>query len=144
MAAALAEAKQAAACGEVPVGAVIVDDLTQNIIVQSGNQVETLSDPTAHAEIVVLRAACRITGEKYLPHYSLYVTLEPCAMCATAIALAHIGRLYFGAYDEKRGAVEHGLCVFHNQGSLYPVDAYGGIMEKECAALLREFFLKKR
>ncbi|MDJ0982938.1 MAG: nucleoside deaminase, partial [Kiloniellales bacterium] len=108
MALALEQAEAAAAAGEVPVGAVLVDSADGAVLARDHNRVEALSDPTAHAEMLVIQAAARRLGLKRLTAADLYVTLEPCAMCAQAIALARLRRLYFGAYDPKGGGVEHG------------------------------------
>ena len=142
MAAALAEARQAAAEGEVPVGAVLVRD--GQILVRAYNRVETDRDPTAHAELLAIREACGILGEPRLPDCDLYVTLEPCAMCAQAISMARIRRLYFAAYDPKGGAVEHGPRLFGQPTCHHAPETYGGISEREAAGLLRGFFRDRR
>ena len=139
MARALEEAKAAAARGEVPVGAMLVDRKGE-ILAAAGNRVVELADPTAHAEMLVLRAG----GGKQLPDCDLYVTLEPCAMCAGAIALSRIRRLYFGAYDPKGGAVEHGPRFFSQPTCHHRPDVYGGIGEAAAGELLRAFFASKR
>ncbi|MGH6883487.1 MAG: nucleoside deaminase, partial [Hypericibacter sp.] len=108
---ALAEAAAAAARGEVPIGAVLVNSATGAVLAKSGNRVETDADPTAHAELLVIRAGAKALGTPRLETCDLYVTLEPCAMCAQAIAFARIRRLYFGAYDPKGGGVEHGARI---------------------------------
>ena len=143
MALALAEAKKAAALGEVPVGAVLVDAEGQ-ILAAAGNRVETRRDPTAHAEILVLRAATKSRGAKHLADCDLWVTLEPCAMCAAAIGFARLRRLYFGAYDPKGGAVEHGARLFDRREANPRPEIYGGIAELRAAQLLREFFAERR
>jgi tRNA(Arg) A34 adenosine deaminase TadA len=140
MALAIAEAKLAAGRGEVPVGAVIVDPADGSVLAQGGNLVEGESDPTAHAEIVAIRQACRAAGRPRLDGFDLYVTLEPCAMCAQAIAHARIRRLYFGAYDPKGGGVEHGARVFERPTCHHRPEVYGGLREAENAALLKDFF----
>ena len=142
MAAALDEARQAAAEGEVPVGAVLVRD--SQILVRTHNRVETDRDPTAHAELLAIREACRILGDPRLPDCDLYVTLEPCAMCAQAISMARIRRLYFAAYDPKGGAVEHGPRLFGQPTCHHAPEIYGGIGEREAAELLRGFFRERR
>ena len=142
MAAALDEARQAAAEGEVPVGAVLVRD--SQILVRTHNRVETDRDPTAHAELLAIREACRILGDPRLPDCDLYVTLEPCAMCAQAISMARIRRLYFAAYDPKGGAVEHGPRLFGQPTCHHAPEIYGGIGEREAADLLRGFFRERR
>ena len=143
MALALAEAEKAAALGEVPVGAVLVDTEGQ-ILAAAGNRVETWRDPTAHAEMLVLRAAAKSRGTKYLADCDLWVTLEPCAMCAAAIGLARLRRLFFGAYDPKGGAVEHGARLFDRSEVNHRPEIYGGIAELSAARLLREFFGARR
>jgi tRNA(Arg) A34 adenosine deaminase TadA len=143
MALALAEAKKAAALGEVPVGAVLVDSRGQ-ILAAAGNRVEARRDPTAHAEMLALRAAARSLGAKHLAECDLWVTLEPCAMCAAAIGLARLRRLFFGAYDPKGGAVEHGARLFDRRDAKHRPEIYGGIGELCAARLLREFFADRR
>ena len=143
MARALAEAEAAAARGEVPVGAVLVDVAGQ-VIAAAGNQVEAERDPTAHAEMVVLRTAAKLLGATHLIGCDLWVTLEPCAMCAAAIAHAHVRRLYFGAYDPKGGAVEHGPRLFDQPTIRHRPEIYGGIDEQRAGKLLRGFFQGRR
>ncbi len=143
MALALAEAEAAAARGEVPVGAVLVDP-EGRVLAAAGNRVETDRDPTAHAEMVVLRAGAALLGAKHLAECDLYVTLEPCAMCAAAIGLARLRRLYFGAYDPKGGAVEHGPRLFGQPTTHHRPEIYGGIEEKRAGDLLRAFFRDRR
>lgn len=140
---ALEEAKAAAQRGEVPVGAVLVD-AAGSVLSRDGNRVLELRDPTAHAELLVIRAAARRLGSERLTGCRLYVTLEPCAMCAAAISFARIARLYFGAPDEKGGAVEHGVRFFTQSTCHHAPEVYGGIGEVEAAALLREFFQSRR
>lgn len=142
MAAALAVAKTAGAAGEVPVGAVIVR--AGEIIAAGANRTLRDNDPTAHAEIVALRMAGRVTGSPRLGDCDLYVTLEPCAMCAGAIAHARIARLYFGASDPKGGGVEHGPCLFDDPTIHHRPQVYGGFCETEAAQLLRDFFAARR
>jgi len=139
---ALEQARASAARGEVPVGAVIVQD--GNIIASSGNRSIELSDPTAHAEMLVIRAACEALGNERLGECDLYVTLEPCPMCATAISFARIRRLYFGAHDRKGGGVEHGARIFDQATCHHKPEVYGGIAESECGEILREFFKERR
>ena len=143
MAAALDAARAAAARGEVPVGAVIVDPCGR-IVAAAGNRTRELSDPTAHAEILAIRAACVALGSERLPRHSLYVTLEPCAMCAAAIGFARIERLYYGATDPKGGGVDHGARVFAQPTCHHAPEVFGGIAEVEAAALLTEFFAARR
>lgn len=138
MALALEVAERAAARGEVPVGAVIVQD--GKLLVRAGNRVEADNDPTAHAEILAIRAAADMLDAPRLPDCDLYVTLEPCAMCAAAISFARIRRLYFGAYDPKGGGVEHGARFFGQATCHHAPDVYGGIAESDCSELLKKFF----
>jgi cytidine deaminase len=140
---ALAEARAAAARGEVPVGAVVVDPQGREVAC-AGNRTRELNDPTAHAEMLVLRAACAAAGSERLPGHALYVTLEPCAMCAQAIAFARIARLYYGAADPKSGGVAHGARVFSHPQAHHRPEIYEGLAEAEAAALLRDFFAERR
>ncbi|WP_375460319.1 nucleoside deaminase [uncultured Enterovirga sp.] len=139
---ALDAARDAAEDGEVPVGAVLVRDGT--VLATGRNRPRRDSDPTAHAEIVAIRAAALALGSDRLPGCDLYVTLEPCAMCAGAISFARIRRLYFGAPDPKGGAVEHGPRFFAQPTCHHAPEAYGGLREAESAALLRSFFAERR
>lgn len=141
---ALAEADAAGGRGEVPVGAVLVEGETGRVLARAGNRVEELADPTAHAEMLAIRAAAGESGAPRLTACDLYVTLEPCTMCAAAISLARIRRLYFGAYDPKGGGVEHGARVFGLPTCHHRPEVYGGINESECAALLKDFFQARR
>ena len=140
---ALELAAAAGHAGDVPVGAVIVD-ASGRIIAEACNRVVRDKDPTAHAEILVLRQAGRIQGTTHLVDHDLYVTLEPCPMCAHAISLARIRRLYFGADDPKSGGVEHGPRIFSSPSCHHAVDVYGGLDETRAAALLRAFFRERR
>lgn len=140
---ALEAARAAAAAGEVPVGACLVGP-DGDILAVAGNAVERTPDPCAHAEILVLREGARRLGTPRLFGCELYVTLEPCAMCAGAIALARIHRLYFGAEDPKAGAVVHGPRLFDGPACHHRPEVYGGIGERESAALLRAFFRARR
>ena len=142
MQAALAEARAAAARGEVPVGAVIVRD--GQVLAAEGNRTRALNDPTAHAEILAIRAACALTGQERLPGATLYVTLEPCPMCAGAIAAARIARLCYGASDPKSGGVEQGARVFAHPQCHHRPEILPGIAEAEATALLTEFFAGRR
>ncbi len=142
MDAALDEARIAATLGEVPVGAVIVQNGT--IIARAGNRTRTLNDPTAHAEILAIRAAARLLGSPRLGDCELHVTLEPCAMCAGGISHARLKRLYYGASDAKGGAVEHGPRFFSQPTCLHAPDIYPGFGADEAAALLTEFFGRLR
>ncbi len=144
MALALEQAEAAAAAGEVPVGAVLVDSGNGTVLARDHNRVEALSDPTAHAELLVIQAAARQLGLKRLTAADLYVTLEPCAMCAQAIALARLRRLYFGAYDPKGGGVEHGAEVFRQPTCHHRPEVIGGVEETRCGELLRGFFRERR
>lgn len=141
---ALEEARKAVRVGEVPVGAVLVDTLSGEVLARDHNRVEELKDPTAHAELLVLQATARRLGEKRLADADLYVTLEPCAMCAGAIALARVRRLYFGAYDPKGGAVEHGARVFTQPTCNHRPEVVGGLLESAASALLKDFFAGRR
>ncbi len=136
---ALEEARAAAARGEVPVGAVVTDAAGQ-VLARAGNEVEARRDPSAHAEMLALRAATAATGEKLLRQATLWVTLEPCAMCAQAIAHFRVKRLVFGAYDPKGGGVEHGPRIFTQPTCHHAPEVVGGVREGEAAALLRGFF----
>jgi tRNA(adenine34) deaminase len=139
---ALDEARAAAARGEVPVGCVIVHDGA--VIAHSGNRTVADRDPTAHAEMLAIRRAAGVLGSERLDGCDLYVTLEPCAMCAAAAAFARIGRLYYGAADPKGGAVENGVRFFASPTCHHRPDVYGGIAEAEAAALLQDFFRERR
>lgn len=142
MAAAFDAARAAAARGEVPVGAVIVRNGT--LIAEAGNRTLRDRDPTAHAEIVAIRSACATVGSERLVGCDLYVTLEPCAMCAAAISFARIRRLYWGCDDPKGGAVEHGPRFFAQPTCHHAPEAYGGFREREARDLLRDFFAARR
>ena len=139
---ALAEARLAASRGEVPVGAVIVVD--GSIVARDGNRTRERADPTAHAEILVIREACRIFGSERIGTADLYVTLEPCAMCAAAISFARIRRLYFAAGDPKGGGVIHGGRFFSAPTCHHAPEVYSGFSETEAAALLKDFFRDRR
>jgi tRNA(adenine34) deaminase len=141
---ALDEARAAAARGEVPVGAVLVDSDSGEVVARAGNRVEADHDPTAHAEVLVLRAAAAALGSARLPGLDLYVTLEPCPMCATAISFARLRRVEFGAYDPKGGGVEHGPRIFNQPTCHHAPDVVGGIAEADSAALLKAFFAARR
>ena len=139
---ALAEARAAAARGEMPVGAVIVKDGA--VIAAAGNRPRDLMDPTAHAEMLAIRSACAALRDERLTGCDLYVTLEPCAMCAAAISFARIRRLYFGAGDPKGGAVENGPRFFCQPTCHHAPEVYGGLREREAADLLKTFFAERR
>jgi tRNA(Arg) A34 adenosine deaminase TadA len=139
---ALAEARLAAERGETPVGAVIVAN--GKVLAQNGNRTRELSDPTAHAEILVIREACALLGSERLPDMDLYVTLEPCPMCAMAISSARIARVYYGATDPKSGGVEQGPRIFSHPQCHHKPEVYGGINEAESSDILRKFFETRR
>ncbi len=136
-------ARAAAARGEVPVGALIVAP-DGTVIATAGNRTRELHDPSAHAEMLAIRAACAVLGSERLTGCDLYVTLEPCAMCAAAIAAARLNRLYYGAPDPKSGGVAHGARVFTHPQAHHAPQVYDGIAEVEAAALLRAFFAARR
>jgi tRNA(adenine34) deaminase len=142
MSIALEEARAAQGRGEVPIGCVVVCD--GKVIARAGNRTLSDKDPTAHAELVAIRAAAKVLGTERLTDCDLYVTLEPCAMCAAAISFARIRRLYFGAGDAKGGAVESGVRFFVQPTCHHRPEVYGGINESESAALLKEFFQARR
>lgn len=143
MSIALAEARAAADRGEVPVGAVVLDPAGR-VVARAGNRTRELSDPTAHAEILALRAACAQAGSDRLPGHALWVTLEPCPMCASAISFARIARLYYGAADPKSGGVGQGPRIFAHPQCHHRPEVFDGIAEAESAALLRDFFAARR
>jgi tRNA(Arg) A34 adenosine deaminase TadA len=136
---ALNEARSAAAAGEIPVGAVITD-ASGNIIAAARNHTEAEQNPAAHAEMLALRAANAARGTKYLADCTLTVTLEPCAMCAGAIAAFRVQKLVFGAYDPKSGAVEHGPRIFTHATTHHKPEIIGGVRDSDCSALLANFF----
>jgi cytidine deaminase len=142
MDAALVEARAAAERGEVPVGAVVV--LGERVLARAGNRTRELADPTAHAEMLAIREACRVTGSERLAGCDLYVTLEPCPMCAAAISAARIGRLYYGAADPKSGGVAVGARVFSHPQCHHVPEVYDGIGAGEAEALLKQFFADRR
>jgi tRNA(adenine34) deaminase len=139
---ALDEARAAGARGEVPIGCVLV--CNGEVVARAGNRTIADRDPTAHAELLAIRQAAGALGSERLTDCDLYVTLEPCAMCAAAMSFARIRRLYFGAADPKGGAVEHGVRFFAAATCHHRSEVYGGINESECAALLKEFFQARR
>lgn len=140
---ALDEARAAGARGEVPVGAVVVAP-DGRVVAAAGNRTRELCDPSAHAEMLAIRAACAASGSERLPGHDLYVTLEPCAMCAAVIAAARIARLYYGASDPKSGGVAHGAQVFRHPQAHHVPQIYDGIGAEDSAALLRAFFAAAR
>jgi tRNA(adenine34) deaminase len=139
---ALDQARAAASRGEVPVGAVVAGP--DGIVAQAGNRTRELNDPTAHAEILAIRAACDVLGQERLTGYDLYVTLEPCPMCAGAIAAARMNRLYYGAADPKSGGVAHGARVFAHPQCHHVPQVYDGIAAQQSEDLLRRFFAERR
>lgn len=142
MDAALDEARAAAARGEVPVGAVVVRD--RQIIARAGNRTRELRDPSAHAEILAIRAACAAIGEPVLLNCDMYVTLEPCPACAMVISAARIARLYYGASDPKSGGIAQGPMIYHHPQAHHKPEVYAGLAESDCAALLSSFFAQRR
>jgi tRNA(adenine34) deaminase len=140
---ALAEGRAAAARGEVPVGAVVVG-ADGRVLAASGNRTRELNDPTAHAEMLAIRQACAALGSERLTGCDLYVTLEPCPMCAAAISFARIRRVYYGASDPKSGGVEHGPRIFNQPTCHHAPEVYSGFGDAEGAALLRDFFAGRR
>jgi tRNA(adenine34) deaminase len=143
MAQALTEARAAAARGEVPVGAVVVAP-DGRVVAAAGNRTRELNDPTAHAEILALRAACAGAGSERLPGHDLYVTLEPCPMCAAAISVARVARLYYGAADPKSGGVAQGARVYAHPQCHHVPEVYDGIAAAESETLRRGFFAERR
>jgi len=139
---ALQEARAAGEAGEVPIGCVIVRGGA--VVARAGNRTLTERDPTAHAELVAIRQAAALLGSERLDECDLYVTLEPCAMCAGAVAFARIRRLYYGAADPKGGAVENGVKFFSSPTCHHRPEVYGGIAEAEASALLKDFFRERR
>ena len=141
---AIAEAEAAAAAGEVPIGAVLVDGKSGEVLAAAGNRVDSDFDPTAHAELLAIRAACAKRNSPRLGDCDLYVTLDPCPMCAQAISFARIRRLYFGASDAKGGGVENGPRIFSQASCHHRPEVYGGMNETRVAELLRQFFATRR
>ena len=139
---ALAEARAAAERGEVPVGAVLVCD--EVVVARDGNRTREGNDPTAHAEMLVVRAACHSLGQERLMGCDLYVTLEPCAMCAAALSFARIRRVYYGAADPKGGGVDHGPRFFTQPTCHHAPEVYSGMAEQEAGGILRDFFRSRR
>lgn len=141
---ALAEAQAASSRGEVPVGAVLVDPVSDTVIARSGNAPIGIDDPTAHAEILAIRDGCYARGNYRLTGLTLYVTLEPCTMCAGAISNARIGRVVYGASDPKGGAVDSGVQFFQSPTCHHKPEVTRGVMEGESAAMLKAFFRARR
>ena len=143
MALALEEAGLAARRGEVPVGAVIVAP-DGRLLARTGNRTRELTDPTAHAEVVAIREACRLLRSERLVDGDIYVTLEPCPMCATAISFARLRRLYYGASDPKGGGVESGPLIYRQPTCQHAPEVYGGLSERDASELLKQFFAERR
>ena len=143
MSLAIKEAKKGHLLNEVPVGAIIVDNLTNSIISSSYNQIIFQKSPISHAEMLVIEEACMKKDSRYLVNTSIFITLEPCAMCATAISEARIDKIYFGAYDEKKGSLESIMKIYNTKNYFVP-EVYGGINETECSTILKKFFQEKR
>lgn len=141
---ALELARRAETLGEVPVGAVLVDGASGLVLAEAHNLVETRHDPTAHAELLVIREAAERLGQTRLSQADLYVTLEPCPMCATAISFARLRRVYFGAYDPKGGGVDHGPRIFEQPTCHHRPEVIGGLEETACGEVLRRFFQARR
>ena len=140
---AIQHAKKAALFNEVPVGAVLIYEKNQEVLSVRHNETQAQNNPLKHAEILVIEEAYKLKKCRYLDKAIIYVTLEPCAMCAAAISEARIKKLYFGAYDEKKGAIENGIRIFSNNNYFKP-EVYGGIKEKECSKILKNFFSNVR
>ena len=143
MRAALEEAKRADARDEVPIGAVLVDEKGR-IIAKNGNRTREMNDPSAHAEILCVREACKAANAQRIPGYTLYVTLEPCTMCAAALSFARIKRVVFGASDPKGGGILHGGRFYEQPTCHHKPEVSHGLMEEECGLILRDFFKKRR
>jgi len=144
MRAALEEAKQAQMRDEVPIGAVLVQNKTNKIIASAGNQTRELNDPSAHAEIIAIRKACEIQGAQRIPNTTLYVSLEPCTMCAAAISFARIERVIIGADDPKGGGIIHGAKFYEQPTCHWRPEIAHGLLADECGQILRDFFKSKR
>ena len=136
-------AKKAALLNEVPIGAVLVDEKNQQVLSIRHNEIVNKNNPLNHAEILVIEESCKLKKSRYLSDTIIYVTLEPCAMCAAAISEARIKKIYFGSYDEKKGSIESGIRIFTNKNYFKP-EIYGGIRESECSQILKIFFSQKR
>ncbi len=136
---ALQQAQMAYEQGEIPIGCIIVSNTTEKIIAKTYNQVETLQDPTAHAEIMAITAACEYLGAKYLTDCTLYVTLEPCMMCSGAVFWAQLPKIVFGARDTKYGTIQYTQNILNKR-----VEVIGGVLENECKTLIQQFFKEKR
>ena len=138
------EANKAAARDEVPIGAVLVNSQTGDIVARNSNRTIEYADPTAHAEILVIRETCKKTDKQRIPEYDLFVTLEPCTMCAAAISFARIRRLVYGAPDLKGGGIEHGAKFFSQPTCHHKIDITGDILADKCGNILKEYFKSKR
>ena len=136
---ALLEAKKAFTFNEIPIGAIIVDNISNEIISRNYNQVNKSNNAINHCEIDLIYRTCKLLKKKYLDNMTMFVTLEPCTMCASAISESHINTLYFGAYDEKKGGIEKLRLAFKRENIFMP-NIYGGIMEKKCSDIIKEFF----
>ena len=136
---ALLEAKKAFTFNEIPIGAIIVDNISNEIISRNYNQVNKSNNAINHCEIDLIYRTCKLLKKKYLDNMTMFVTLEPCTMCASAISEAHINTLYFGAYDEKKGGIEK-LRLAFKRNNIFMPNIYGGIMEKKCSDIIKEFF----
>ena len=143
MSLAIKEAKNGYLLDEVPVGAILIDNSTNLVISSAHNEIIKQNNPTKHAEMILIDKVCRERDTKYLVNTSIFITLEPCAMCAVAISEVKIDKIYFGAYDEKRGSLESIMKIYANQNFFVP-EIYGGINEIECSNLLKSFFNEKR
>ena len=141
---ALNEAEKAGKNGEIPVGAVVYSPKAKEVIAKAGNQVEAMQNPLYHAEMIAINEACKKLGIKTLDDLDIYVTLEPCSLCASAISLVRLKRLYFGAYDAKSGGVVHGAKIFQNKSCHFRPEVYGGIEEQRASSLIKDFFAKIR
>jgi len=140
---ALEQANKALIFDEVPIGAVLVDNITEQIIFSAHNLVNFIGNASSHAEILIINESCKIRKSKFLTQTSLFVTLEPCIMCASAISEVKINKIYFGAYDEKKGGIES-IMRTYNQKHLFVPEIYGGIEENKCSTILKSFFKNKR
>ena len=136
---ALLEAKKAFTFNEIPIGAIIVDNISNEIISRNYNQVNKSNNAINHCEIDLINRTCKLLKQKYLDNLTMFVTLEPCTMCASAISEAHINTLYFGAYDEKKGGVEK-LRLAFKRNNIFMPNIYGGILENKCSNIIKEFF----
>ena len=141
---AINEAKKAFLVSEVPIGSIIIHSKTGNVISKAHNEVIRRNNTIYHAEILAINRACALLGTQYLSGCDMYVTLEPCPMCAQAISFSRLRRLYFGAYNIKYGGVDHGPRIFHSTSCFHKPEIIGGIQEKSCSAIMKKFFFNKR